>query len=142
MWQLDRDATNASSGSTASGFEYGGGTTCGDELAGTSKPPSKRQRCSRLYRLSTKFRSPRCHSTVTVYDAITHSPRESSLSSDALCRHALFLARRDSMGKQLARGFAAIAALVSHVGIVDAVTSAEKLDDAGRARRVLRIFGA
>jgi hypothetical protein len=30
MWQLDMEATNASSGSTNAGFEYGSGTTDGD----------------------------------------------------------------------------------------------------------------
>src|SRR5690349_12397491 len=49
MWQLDIDATNASSGSTAFAFENGAGTTDGDEDAGTVTPPSKVQVCSREY---------------------------------------------------------------------------------------------
>lgn len=43
MWQLEIDATNASSGSTASALEYGTGTECGDDDAATSAPPSNRQ---------------------------------------------------------------------------------------------------
>ena len=47
MWQLDSEATNASSGSTAVGSDCGAGTTCGDDEPGTTAPPSKRQRCAR-----------------------------------------------------------------------------------------------
>jgi hypothetical protein len=49
MWQLESDATNASSGSTALAFENGGGTTDGEDEAGTVTPPSKVQVCSREY---------------------------------------------------------------------------------------------
>src|SRR6187455_1535809 len=49
MWQLDSDATYASSGSTFAGFESGTRTTAGDEEAGTESPPSKVQVCSREY---------------------------------------------------------------------------------------------
>src|SRR5689334_4978682 len=49
MWQLDRDATNASSGSTAFAFENGAGTTDGEDDAGTVRPPSNVQVCSREY---------------------------------------------------------------------------------------------
>src|SRR2546423_13526604 len=47
MWQLDSDATKASSGSMLAGFEYGAGTTDGDDEAGTERPPSNVQVCSR-----------------------------------------------------------------------------------------------
>jgi hypothetical protein len=49
MWQLEMDATNASSGSTYAGFEYGVGTTEGDGEARTVTPPSKLHVCSREY---------------------------------------------------------------------------------------------
>src|SRR2546421_5468248 len=49
MWQLEIDATKASSGSTLAGLEYGTGTTEGEGEAGTVKPPSKLQVCSREY---------------------------------------------------------------------------------------------
>src|SRR6266496_1926521 len=49
MWQLETDATNASSGSTFAGFEYGTGTTDGEGDAGTVAPPSNVQVCSREY---------------------------------------------------------------------------------------------
>jgi hypothetical protein len=48
MWQLESEATNASSGSTAAAVEYGSGTMWGDAEAGTLTPSSKLQRCSRL----------------------------------------------------------------------------------------------
>ena len=47
MWQLDIEATNASSGSTADALENGAGTTDGDAEAGTTWPPSKLQLCAR-----------------------------------------------------------------------------------------------
>ena len=47
LWQLATDATNASSGSTLAGFEYGAGTLAGAADAGTVTPPSKVQVCSR-----------------------------------------------------------------------------------------------
>src|SRR5690349_21428836 len=49
MWQLEMDATNASSGSRLAGFEYGVGTTAGDDEAAKVSPPSKVQVCSREY---------------------------------------------------------------------------------------------
>src|SRR6266496_6255722 len=49
MWQLETDATKASSGSTFAGFEYGTGTTDGEGDAGTVAPPSNVQVCSREY---------------------------------------------------------------------------------------------
>src|SRR5258708_21023325 len=49
MWQLEIAATYASSGSTCAGFEYGTGTTDGDEEAGIVAPPSNVQVCSREY---------------------------------------------------------------------------------------------
>src|SRR3954470_19786072 len=47
MWQLETEATKASSGSTAAALEYGAGTTAGDAEAGTTCPPSKLQLCAR-----------------------------------------------------------------------------------------------
>src|SRR5262245_15996364 len=44
MWQLDSAATSASSGSTAAGSDSGGRTALGELDAGTSSPPSNRQR--------------------------------------------------------------------------------------------------
>jgi len=41
-------ATNASSGSTPAAFEYGAGTTLGDDDASSVTPPSNVQVCSRL----------------------------------------------------------------------------------------------
>src|SRR5580765_4776194 len=49
MWQLEIDATNASSGSTALAFENGAGTTDGEDDAGTVTPPSNVHVCSREY---------------------------------------------------------------------------------------------
>src|SRR5436190_3184701 len=49
MWQLETDATNASSGSTFAGLEYGTGTSDGEGDAGTVVPPSNVQMCSREY---------------------------------------------------------------------------------------------
>ena len=43
MWQLDRRATNASSGSTPAASDQGAGTTCGLAEAATTAPPSKFQ---------------------------------------------------------------------------------------------------
>ena len=54
MWQLDSEATKASSGSTAASTDIGTRTTCGEAEAGTSSPPSKCQVCARLKRLSVK----------------------------------------------------------------------------------------
>ena len=48
MWQLESAATKASSGSIAAGSDMGSGTTCGEEEAGSSRPPSKRHVCRRL----------------------------------------------------------------------------------------------
>src|SRR4029077_6161886 len=49
MWQLEIDATNASSGSMLAGLDRGTRTTAGDDDAGTVNPPSKLQPCSREY---------------------------------------------------------------------------------------------
>src|SRR4029077_1794180 len=49
MWQLEIDATNASSGSMLAGLDRGTRTTAGDDDAGTVSPPSKLQPCSREY---------------------------------------------------------------------------------------------
>ena len=48
MWQLEIEATNASSGSIAEGSDMGGRTECGDAEAGTVSPPSKLHSCARL----------------------------------------------------------------------------------------------
>src|SRR5436305_1868165 len=47
MWQLEPEATKASSGSTAAALENGAGTTAGEAEAGTTCPPSKLQVCAR-----------------------------------------------------------------------------------------------
>src|SRR5450756_1201633 len=52
MWQEDSEATNASSGSTASSFDKGRGTTVGELEASTTAPPSNDHRWAREYRLS------------------------------------------------------------------------------------------
>jgi len=44
MWQLESDATKASSGSTACASDIGNGTDDGADEPGTSMPPSKRIR--------------------------------------------------------------------------------------------------
>ena len=49
MWQLESEATSASSGSTPAGSEKGIRTTLGDDEAGTTAPPSNAQLCARLY---------------------------------------------------------------------------------------------
>lgn len=54
MWQLEIDATNASSGSTHAGFDQGFGTDVGAGDAGTVTPPSNVHVCSREYRPFTK----------------------------------------------------------------------------------------
>jgi hypothetical protein len=48
MWQLDREATIASSGSTAEASDRGTGTPAGDDDPGTTAPPSKVQLWARL----------------------------------------------------------------------------------------------
>ena len=54
MWQLESEATSASSGSTPAGSEKGTLTTLGEDEAGTTAPPSNVQRWARLYWPSTK----------------------------------------------------------------------------------------
>ena len=49
MWQLEIDATNASSGSTAAALDHGRGTTDGEAEPGTLVPPSNAHTCSREY---------------------------------------------------------------------------------------------
>ena len=62
MWQLEIDATNASSGSMFAGFDHGAGTTDGEADAGTVRPPSKVQVCSRVYLPRRKSGVPPFHS--------------------------------------------------------------------------------
>jgi hypothetical protein len=64
MWQLESDATKASSGSTADSIEKGNGTICGEEEARTTAPPSKLQECAREYFPSINCTPPRSHVTV------------------------------------------------------------------------------
>src|SRR5215207_1053901 len=72
MWQDDSDATNASSGSTASVFEIGGGTTLGELDAGTVTAPSKRHSWPREYLLSVNAALlGRVQITVAVYVLIS-----------------------------------------------------------------------
>src|SRR5690606_194584 len=93
MWQLESDATNASSGSTASSAESGGGTTCGDAEASSSIPPSKVQVCRRLNRLSVNDAPSRLHDMVAVYDLIRPQSRSSlgllSPSASDFCKTVL-----------------------------------------------------
>src|ERR1017187_4037767 len=67
MWQLEMDATKASSGSTCAGFENGTGTTDGEADAGTVKPPSNVQVCSREYLPLRKSGPVRSHLIVALY---------------------------------------------------------------------------
>jgi len=48
MWHDEIEATNASSGSTAAGSEYGSGTLATAAEPGTTAPPSNRITCRRL----------------------------------------------------------------------------------------------
>ncbi len=66
MWQLDKAATSASSGSTPAGFDHGAGTTAGEEDAGTVKPPSNVQVCSREYLPLRKSASPRAQEIIAL----------------------------------------------------------------------------
>src|SRR2546428_74859 len=49
MWQLESDATKASSGSTLAGLENGTRTAAGEDDAATVIPPSNLHVCSREY---------------------------------------------------------------------------------------------
>ena len=66
MWQLEMDATNASSGSTCAGLENGAGTTEGEADARTVTPPSNVQVCSREYLPLRKSGLVRCHLMVAL----------------------------------------------------------------------------
>ena len=48
MWQLDKDATKASSGSTPAGSDHGARTVKGDDEPMTRAPPSKASQWRRL----------------------------------------------------------------------------------------------
>src|SRR5581483_1477720 len=74
MWPLASDATNASSGSTPAGFEYGTGTTDGEDDAVTVKPPSKVHVCSREYLPFKKSGLVRCHWIVALCSDIEAKP--------------------------------------------------------------------
>src|SRR5688572_24105425 len=58
MWQLEMEATNASSGST----RFGSPQRWGADEAGTSTPPSNRHTCERSYFVSNSA-PPRVHTT-------------------------------------------------------------------------------
>src|SRR5262245_15233696 len=73
MWQLDTEATKASSGSTCAGFDQGAGTTEGEGDAATVRPPSKVQVCSREYLPRRK-------------SGLVRSQRMVALCSDIICR--------------------------------------------------------
>ena len=64
MWQLDSEATNASSGSTLAGLEKGIRTAAGDDDAGTVMPPSNVQLCSREY---VPFRNSPCECVQRIF---------------------------------------------------------------------------
>src|SRR3954467_8558692 len=66
MWQLEIDAPSASSGSMFAGFENGAGTTAGAADAGTLRPPSKLQVCSRVYLPRRKSGVPPFHSILAL----------------------------------------------------------------------------
>src|SRR5450432_4541851 len=66
MWQLEMEATKASSGSTCAGLENGTGTTEGETDAGTVTPPSNVQVCSREYLPFRKSGLVRCHLMVAL----------------------------------------------------------------------------
>src|SRR5271154_6678175 len=70
MWQLEMDATKASSGSTCAGLENGTGTTDGEADAGTVTQPSNVQVCSREYLPLRKSGLVRCHLIVALYSDI------------------------------------------------------------------------
>src|SRR5258705_332823 len=70
MWQLEMDATKASSGSTFAGLENGTGTTEDEDDAGTVTPPSNVQVCSREYLPLRKSGLVRCHLIVALYSDI------------------------------------------------------------------------
>src|SRR5262245_57079966 len=78
MWQLDSEATSASSGSTAAATDMGSGTTCGDDDAATSVPPSNNQRGPREKRASVNVALPRSQTMVDRYSAMVPPDDNSS----------------------------------------------------------------
>ena len=80
MWQLDREAMKASSGSTAAGSEKGVLTTWGELEAATTAPPSKRHTWRREYLLSTKSSCPRDQLISAVCTAILISHMSRTLT--------------------------------------------------------------
>src|SRR5215510_12096768 len=89
MWQLEIDATNASSGSTLAGFEKGARTAAGDGEAGTVTPPSNVQVCSREY---VPFRKSPCecvHLMVALCSDIFPIPDENHCDSNYLASEDL-----------------------------------------------------
>src|SRR5262245_5514109 len=85
MWQLDSEATSASSGSTAAATDMGSGTTCGDAEAGTSIPPSNSQRWPREKRASVNVALPRCQTIVDRYSAMVPPDDNSSTNQGHFC---------------------------------------------------------
>src|SRR5262245_22300203 len=68
----------------------GSGTTCGDEDAGTSTPPSKSHRCPREKRKSVYFASFRCQRIVALYSLMMAAFLAARMTrayraADALC---------------------------------------------------------
>src|SRR5437588_351278 len=94
MWQLEIEATYASSGSTFAAFDHGAGTTEGEGDAGTVKPPSKPQVCSREYFPLTKSGLVRFHFIVATCVLIGQSNVASGNRS-----RMVFLTRNSSSGR-------------------------------------------
>src|SRR5580693_5872384 len=97
MWQLDNEATSASSGSTPAGSEKGTRTTLGEDEAGTTAPPSNVQLCARLYLPSMKRSSGlRRHRMVATYvDMRVSLARVRKSTIEAAAPAILSLRRRD-----------------------------------------------
>src|SRR4051794_33887760 len=90
MWQLESDATNASSGSTCAAFDHGVGTTDGDADAGTVAPPSNVQVCSREYRPFRRSGPVRLHRIVALCSDIKVLHQWSMLGTWPVARRVNF----------------------------------------------------
>src|SRR5262245_57240795 len=122
MWQLAIDATNASSGSTQAGFEYGGRTTCGEEDAGTVTPPSNDQVCSREYLPSRKPSDDARQLIVEMYSPMPRAwLRAWAMSSGATAGSLLQDRRATLVGGAVAVVVLAVADLVGRLGARDAI---------------------